>query len=105
MQFNCLCLCSCSYPLKQQTPFGEFSVTLKKVNGSLGFAISQTVPDTTVMRHSVKALVKEPAVSDGRIQPGDKLIAANGIQLSNFSHAELIAFLRQCPDEVELKVS
>jgi len=92
------------YPLKQQTPFGEFSVTLKKVNGSLGFAISQTVPDTTVMRHSVKALVKEPAVSDGRIQPGDKLIAANGIQLSNFSHAELIAFLRQCPDEVELKL-
>ena len=56
------------------------------------------------MRHSVKALVKEPAVSDGRIQPGDKLIAANGVQLANFSHAELIAFLRKCPDEVELKV-
>ena len=56
------------------------------------------------MQHSVKALVKEPAVSDGRIQPGDKLIAANGVQLANFSHAELIAFLRKCPDEVELKV-
>ena len=48
------------------------------------------------MQHSVKALVKEPAVSDGRIQPGDKLIAANGVQLANFSHAELIAFLRNC---------
>ena len=47
-------------PVFQQArqPFGEFSVTLRKVNGSLGFAISQTVPDTTVMRHSVKALVK-----------------------------------------------
>ena len=29
-------------------------------------------------RHSVKALVKEPAISDGRIRPGDKLISANG---------------------------
>jgi len=93
-----------NYPLKKQQPFGEFTVTLRKVNGSLGFAISQTVPDATVMRHSVKALVKEPAVSDGRIQPGDKLIAANGVQLANFSHAELIAFLRKCPDEVELKL-
>jgi len=46
--------------------------------------------DSTVLRHSVKALVKEPALSDGRIRPGDKLVAANGIECGHLSHQELI---------------
>ena len=33
-----------------------------------------------------QALVKEPALSDGRLQPGDKLLAANGVELASFSH-------------------
>ena len=41
-------------------------------------------------RHSVKALVKEPAISDGRIRPGDKLISANGqvniIVITNYNY-------------------
>jgi len=82
---------------------GEFTVRLNKVNGSLGFALCQS-DDATVLRHTVKALVKEPAISDGRIRPGDKLIAANGVDCSNMTHAELIAFLRKSPREVELKL-
>ena len=88
-------------PEPDTVPIGEFSLRLTKVNGSLGFTVCQTT-DATVLRHSVKALVKEPAISDGRIRPGDKLISANGSDCSQMSHAELISFLRKCPPEVKL---
>ena len=53
----------------------------------------------------MKALVKEPAISDGRIRPGDKLISANGYECGGMSHADLISFLRSLPEEcVELKL-
>ena len=48
-----------------------------------------------MLKHTIKALVKEPTISDGRIQPGDKLLSCNGTDLSSL---ELITFLRQCPD-------
>ena len=79
-----------------QNFYGEFSLSLTKVNGSLGFTLRQT--DDTVLKHTIKALVKEPAISDGRIRPGDKLLSCNGVDLSGFSHQELITFLRQCPE-------
>ena len=79
-----------------QTFFGEFTINLKKVNGSLGFTLRQT--DDTVLKHTIKALVKEPAISDGRLRPGDKLLSCNGVDLSSHSHQELISFLRQCPE-------
>ncbi len=80
--------------------FGEFTVTLNKVNGSLGFSLRSDPDDTvTALRHSVRALVREPAISDGRIRPGDKLIQANGKDLGPLSHKDLIAFLRSLPHE------
>ena len=61
------------------------------------------------MRHTIKALVKEPALSDGRIRPGDKLISANGTDCSSLSHTELIAYLRNIGNdhkgnEIELRL-
>ena len=41
----------------------------------------------------LQALVKEPALSDGRLQPGDKLLAANGVELASFSHQEVIILM------------
>lgn len=87
---------------KSAAVFGEFVIQLQKVNGSLGFTLRQT--DDTVLRHTVKALVKEPALSDGRIKPGDKLLSANGVDTSCFTHKELIQHLRQCPENVALKL-
>merc|ERR1719464_116575 len=81
---------------------GQFSISLTKVSKSLGFTLRQL--DDTVLKHTIKALVKEPALSDGRIQPGDKLLAANGVELAEFSHQELISFLRQAPDTVSLEL-
>ena len=37
--------------------------------------------------------MKEPALSDGRLQPGDKLLAANGVELASFSHQEVIILM------------
>jgi len=79
---------------------GQFSISLTKVSKSLGFTLRQL--DDTVLKHTIKALVKEPALSDGRLQPGDKLLAANGVELATFSHQEVVQFLRQCPDTVSL---
>ena len=84
--------------------YGEFVVCLNKINGSLGFSLRSDPDDTTALRHSVKALVKEPAISDGRIRPGDKLISANGQDCGAMSHSELISFLRSLPESaVSLK--
>ena len=48
--------------------------------------------------------MKEPAISDGRIRPGDKLISANGVECDGLDHAELIQFLRKCPATVNLRL-
>lgn len=53
----------------------EFQITLKKVSGSLGFTLRKE--DESVLGHYVRALVKEPALSDGRIKPGDKIVAVS----------------------------
>jgi len=84
----------------QSKIIGEFSVTLTKVKGSLGFSLSST--DDTVLNHSIKAILRDPALTDGRIQAGDKLVSANGVDLSTYSHQELIMFLRKCDETVTL---
>ena len=37
-------------------------------------------------RYIYQGIVREPALSDGRLKPGDKLVSANGVDLSSFSH-------------------
>lgn len=46
---------------------------MTKVNGSLGFTLRKE--DHSALGHYVRALVREPALSDGRIQPGDRIVA------------------------------
>lgn len=52
----------------------------------------------------MRALVREPALSDGRIKAGDKIIAVNDVEMSPFSHEEAVQFLRQCGQEVKLRL-
>ncbi|KAF2893438.1 hypothetical protein ILUMI_12735, partial [Ignelater luminosus] len=65
-------------PPYQPTPeddlyHGEFDITLTKIQGSLGFTLRKE--DDSALGHYVRALVREPALSDGRIRAGDKIIA------------------------------
>jgi C-terminal processing protease CtpA/Prc len=55
--------------------FQEFEVTLEKVGGSLGFTLRQE--DSSILGHYVRALVKDPALTDGRIQPGDRILSVS----------------------------
>lgn len=48
---------------------------MTKVNGSLGFTLRKE--DESILGHYIRSLVKEPAISDGRICPGDKIICVS----------------------------
>lgn len=52
----------------------------------------------------MRALVREPATTDGRIRAGDKIIAVNDIPISNMTHEQAVIFLRQAPDSVKLRL-
>ncbi|XP_049783809.1 tyrosine-protein phosphatase non-receptor type 13-like [Schistocerca cancellata] len=80
----------------------EFDIVLTKVNRSLGFTLRKE--DESVLGHYVRALVREPALSDGRIRPGDKIVAVNDVDISPMSHEEAVMFLRQCGDVVKLRL-
>ncbi|XP_015109017.1 uncharacterized protein LOC107035897 isoform X2 [Diachasma alloeum] len=89
-------------PPLQIEPCGEFDIEMTKVGGSLGFTLRKV--DSSALGHYVRALVREPALSDGRIQPGDKIVAVDGAPLSPMSHEEAVALLRQCGPRVKLRL-
>lgn len=89
-------------PVLTLSTLGEFEISMTKVNGSLGFTLRKE--DESILGHYVRSLVKEPAISDGRICPGDKIISVNGVNMSEMSHAEAVAFLRRCPDSVTIRL-
>jgi C-terminal processing protease CtpA/Prc len=80
----------------------EFEVTLAKVKGSLGFTLRKR--DNSVLGHTIRTLVRDPALSDGRIKPGDKILSVNNQDLCGLSHEEAIAFLRTTPDVVTIRL-
>lgn len=80
----------------------EFDIEMTKVSGSLGFTLRKA--DSSALGHYVRALVREPALSDGRIRPGDKIVAVDGAPLSPMSHEEAVQLLRQCGPTVKLRL-
>lgn len=75
---------------------------LVKQQGSLGFTLQKE--DEAVLGHYVRALVREPATTDGRIRAGDKIVAVNDIPITNMTHEQAVIFLRQAPDTVKLRL-
>ncbi|XP_066253712.1 uncharacterized protein [Euwallacea similis] len=81
---------------------GEFEVTLTKIQGSLGFTLRKE--DESALGHYVRALVREPALTDGRIKAGDRIIAVNDVEIYPMTHEQAVQYLRQCGDQVKLRL-
>ncbi|XP_069782631.1 tyrosine-protein phosphatase non-receptor type 13 isoform X3 [Narcine bancroftii] len=83
-------------------PEAEFHITLKKSEkGSLGFTVTRGDNDIGSYIHDV---IQDPAKCDGRLQPGDRLIMVNDVDITSMSHTEAVDFLRSIPDAVTLVI-
>uniref|UniRef100_A0AAG5DWH6 PDZ domain-containing protein n=1 Tax=Anopheles atroparvus TaxID=41427 RepID=A0AAG5DWH6_ANOAO len=79
---------------------GEFEIVMTKQQGSLGF----TLRDESVHGHYVRMLMREPALRDGRIRPGDQILEVNHVPISTMTHQEAVLFLRRAADVVLLRL-
>uniref|UniRef100_A0A8U7MIP6 Tyrosine-protein phosphatase non-receptor type 13 n=1 Tax=Corvus moneduloides TaxID=1196302 RepID=A0A8U7MIP6_CORMO len=78
----------------------ELRVTLtKSEKGSLGFTVTKGNDNVGCYIHDI---VQDPAKSDGRLRPGDRLIKVNDIDVTNMSHTDAVSFLRAAPRTVRL---
>uniref|UniRef100_A0A670KBV6 Tyrosine-protein phosphatase non-receptor type 13 n=1 Tax=Podarcis muralis TaxID=64176 RepID=A0A670KBV6_PODMU len=81
-------------------PEVELHVVLtKSEKGSLGFTVTKGNDNVGCYIHDV---VQDPAKSDGRLQPGDRLIKVNDTDVTNMSHTDAVSFLRAAPKTVRL---
>ncbi|XP_060134405.1 tyrosine-protein phosphatase non-receptor type 13 isoform X7 [Zootoca vivipara] len=81
-------------------PEVELHVVLtKSEKGSLGFTVTKGNDNVGCYIHDV---IQDPAKSDGRLQPGDRLIKVNDTDVTNMSHTDAVSFLRAAPKTVRL---
>uniref|UniRef100_H3B2S0 Tyrosine-protein phosphatase non-receptor type 13 n=1 Tax=Latimeria chalumnae TaxID=7897 RepID=H3B2S0_LATCH len=81
-------------------PEAELQVTLtKSEKGSLGFTVTKGSDSVGCYIHDI---IQDPAKSDGRLRPGDRLIKVNDIDVTGMNHTEAVNFLRAAPKAVNL---
>ncbi|XP_053112418.1 tyrosine-protein phosphatase non-receptor type 13 isoform X1 [Hemicordylus capensis] len=81
-------------------PEVELHVILtKSEKGSLGFTVTKGNDNIGCYIHDV---IQDPAKSDGRLRPGDRLIKVNDTDVTNMSHTDAVSFLRAAPKTVKL---
>lgn len=77
----------------------KISIQLVKGNAGLGFSI--TTRDNPAGGNSPiyikNVLPKGAAIEDGQLQPGDRLLEVNGIEMTGKSQSEAVAILRNTP--------
>uniref|UniRef100_A0ACB8E920 Tyrosine-protein phosphatase non-receptor type 13 n=1 Tax=Sphaerodactylus townsendi TaxID=933632 RepID=A0ACB8E920_9SAUR len=85
---------------EEYEPEVELNVTLtKSEKGSLGFTVTKGHDSVGCYIHDV---LQDPAKSDGRLRPGDRLIKVNNTDVTNMSHTDAVSFLRSAPKTVRL---
>ncbi|KAM6072764.1 tyrosine-protein phosphatase non-receptor type 13 [Theristicus caerulescens] len=85
---------------EEYEPEVELQVTMtKSEKGSLGFTVTKGNDNVGCYIHDI---VQDPAKSDGRLRPGDRLIKVNDIDVTNMSHTDAVNFLRAAPKTVRL---
>ncbi|KAF7670466.1 hypothetical protein LDENG_00124820 [Lucifuga dentata] len=82
-------------------PDVELNVSLvKSEKGSLGFTLTKGT-DHGCYIHDI---VQEPAIGDGRLRPGDRMIRVNNTDVTNLGHTEVVNLVRAAPRVVDLVV-
>ncbi|NXF52335.1 PTN13 phosphatase, partial [Oceanites oceanicus] len=85
---------------EEYEPEVELRITMtKSEKGSLGFTVTKGNDNVGCYIHDI---VQDPAKSDGRLRPGDRLIKVNDIDVTNMSHTDAVNFLRAAPKTVRL---
>ncbi|XP_048220225.1 tyrosine-protein phosphatase non-receptor type 13 isoform X3 [Perognathus longimembris pacificus] len=80
----------------------ELLITLmKSEKGSLGFTVTKGNQSIGCYVHDV---IQDPAKSDGRLKPGDRLIKVNDTDVSNMTHTDAVNLLRAAPKIVRIVV-
>ncbi|KAM5271776.1 tyrosine-protein phosphatase non-receptor type 13 [Ctenodactylus gundi] len=78
----------------------ELPITLvKSEKGSLGFTVTKGSQSIGCYVHDV---IQDPAKSDGRLKPGDRLIKVNDTDVTNMTHTDAVNLLRAAPKTVRL---
>ncbi|XP_076073752.1 tyrosine-protein phosphatase non-receptor type 13-like isoform X3 [Mytilus galloprovincialis] len=81
---------------------GEIDVTLQRQDDEgLGFTLTGGASRGGCY---IKKIIPGPALSDGRLQPGDKLIKVNGVDMTMLNHFEAVTYLRNAPSIVTIRV-
>ncbi|XP_024155608.1 tyrosine-protein phosphatase non-receptor type 13 isoform X2 [Oryzias melastigma] len=90
-----------SQEVEELLPEVELKVSLvKSEKGSLGFTLTKG-SDHGCYIHDI---VQDPAKGDGRLKPGDRMIAVNSTDVSDMGHTEVVNLVRAAPPVVELLV-
>ncbi|XP_037385445.2 LOW QUALITY PROTEIN: tyrosine-protein phosphatase non-receptor type 13 [Talpa occidentalis] len=78
----------------------ELLITLiKSEKGSLGFTVTKGSQSIGCYVHDV---IQDPAKSDGRLKPGDRLIKVNDTDVTNMTHTDAVNLLRAAPKTVRI---
>lgn len=80
---------------------GEFEITMEKGTKGLGFTVAGG--QNTTGYFYVKDILFDPALSDGRIHKGDRLIKVNDEDMTNLNHREAVDYLRMTPNKVTIR--
>uniref|UniRef100_A0A2K6N4U2 Tyrosine-protein phosphatase non-receptor type 13 n=1 Tax=Rhinopithecus bieti TaxID=61621 RepID=A0A2K6N4U2_RHIBE len=80
----------------------ELLITLiKSEKGSLGFTVTKGSQRIGCYVHDV---IQDPAKSDGRLKPGDRLIKVNDTDVTNMTHTDAVNLLRAASKTVRLLI-
>ncbi|XP_055153051.2 tyrosine-protein phosphatase non-receptor type 13 isoform X13 [Symphalangus syndactylus] len=80
----------------------ELLITLiKSEKGSLGFTVTKGNQRIGCYVHDV---IQDPAKSDGRLKPGDRLIKVNDMDVTNMTHTDAVNLLRAASKTVRLVI-
>ncbi|XP_066566845.1 tyrosine-protein phosphatase non-receptor type 13 isoform X2 [Amia ocellicauda] len=91
----------CDKELEELEPEAELTVSLtKSEKGSLGFTVTKE-NDHSCYIHDI---IQDPAMGDGRLKPGDRLIMVNKTDVTYMSHTEVVNVVRAAPKVVDLVV-